>query len=225
VSLSWRPQPLVRIAQPFEHPDWLFELKHDGFRALAHIDRYSCRLISRSGHVFGQWPQLAEELAHAVRAESAVLDGEIVCLKPDGNSDFNALLFRREWPYFYAFDLLSVEGEDLRSKSLVQRKRRLRRVLPTIETRLRYVDHVEERGGALFAEVCRVDAEGIVGKWAGGAYFVDGTTTSWVKVKNPDYTQVVGRHDLFAGRRGLGARRGRAAYRFDPVAARAWVRP
>lgn len=62
-----------------------------------------------------QFPQLAEELAHSVRAHDAVFDGEIVCLAPDGRSKCNSLLFRRDWPYFVAFDVLSIEGEDLRA--------------------------------------------------------------------------------------------------------------
>jgi bifunctional non-homologous end joining protein LigD len=194
--------PLLRAPAAFDHPEWLFELKHDGFRALAIIEGPRCRLVSRNGHVYGQWPQLAEELAHAVRAHHAVLDGEAVCLKRDGRSDFEALLFQREWPYFYAFDLLSVEGRDLRRLSLTTRKRELRRVMPRpeVESRIRYVDHLAGRGSDLFRLVCRRDCEGIVAKWKRGTYHTDGVTTSWLKVKNPGYSQAQGRHDLFTRR-------------------------
>jgi ATP-dependent DNA ligase len=68
--------PLVRIPDPFDHPDWLFELKLDGFRALAHIDGHQCRLVSRTDHTFKQWPYLEVELAHAIRSDSASLDGK-----------------------------------------------------------------------------------------------------------------------------------------------------
>ena len=78
------------------------------------------------------------------------MDGEICCLQADGRSEFNDLLFRREWPYFYAFDLLSVEGEDLRALPLLERKRRLARIMPKIETRLLYLDHIAERGCDLY---------------------------------------------------------------------------
>jgi bifunctional non-homologous end joining protein LigD len=223
VSILWRPQPLLRVAEPFDHPDWLFELKHDGFRALAHVDRSTCRLVSRSGHVFGQWPQLCEEVAQSVRARRAVLDGEVVCLREDGNSDFNALLFRREWPYYYAFDLLSVDGKDLRALPLTERKRRLKDLMPFVTTRLRYVDHVDERGSDLFVAVCNADAEGVVAKWSRGTYHADGATTSWVKVKNRTYSQMEGRHQLFNERRG-GRRPSRPlpAYRLDRAAGIAW---
>jgi bifunctional non-homologous end joining protein LigD len=91
---------LLPIPQPFDHPEFLYEPKIDGFRALAHVCGHHCTLVSRNGHQFKSWPQFAEEVAHAIRADSAILDGEICCLEPDGTSNFRNLLFRREWPYF-----------------------------------------------------------------------------------------------------------------------------
>ena len=90
--------------------------------------------------------RLVERLAHAVRAPSCVLDGEIVCLAPDGRSLFHRLLFRRDWPHFIAFDVLSIDGEDMRDRPLLQRKRRLRGIMPRIDSRLVYMDHVLGRG-------------------------------------------------------------------------------
>ena len=69
-----------------------------------------CDLISRNGHPFTQWPELAEAPAEAVRADAAVLDGEICCLEPDGRTNFPTLLFRRASPHFYAFDVLRIDG-------------------------------------------------------------------------------------------------------------------
>src|SRR4051794_28476631 len=104
---------LLRLPEAFDHAACIFEPKIDGFRALARVEGHRCSLVSRNGHVFRSWPQLAEEIAHAVRSLRAVLDGEICCLDTDGRSNFNALLFRRAWPHFYAFDLLSLDGRDL----------------------------------------------------------------------------------------------------------------
>ena len=115
---------LLRIPESFDHPEFTFEPKVDGFRALAHIRGHRCELVSRNGHVFKSWPQLAEEIAHAVRVHSAVLDGEICCLERDGTSNFYKLMFRRDCPYFYAFDVLTIDGEDLRDLPLVTRKPR-----------------------------------------------------------------------------------------------------
>jgi bifunctional non-homologous end joining protein LigD len=215
--------PLIRVKEPFDHPDWLFELKHDGFRALGIVEGHRCSLVSRRGYVFKQWPQLAEELAHTVPATHAVLDGEVVVLRHDGTSDFNSLLFRREWPYYYAFDLLELDGADLRHLPLVERKRRLRKLIKRDRrSRLRYLDHVRGRGQDLYTEACKRDTEGIVAKWAGGPYHTDGTKTSWIKVKNPTYTQAEGRHEFFEDRAESRPRWKPVAYRMDPAAARAW---
>jgi bifunctional non-homologous end joining protein LigD len=192
---------LLRIPEPFDHPDFIFEPKIDGFRALAYIRGHRCQLVSRNDSVFKSWPQLAEEIAHAVRATDAILDGEICCLDPDGRSNFNHLLFRREWPYFYAFDLLSVNGSDLRGLPLLERKRELLRIMPKIECRVLYLDHIAERGCDLFRVACERDLEGIVGKWTGGRYQTDGRNTSWVKIKNREYSQAIGRSELFEARR------------------------
>ena len=81
-----------------------------------------------------------------------------------------------------------------------ERTRRLLRIMPTIETRLLYLDHLEQRGCDLFRVACERDLEGIVGKWTRGTYQTVGRRTSWLKVKNPEYTQMVDRHELFADR-------------------------
>lgn len=194
------PMRLLRIPEPFDHPDFIFEPKLDGFRALAIVRGHRCELVSRNGHAFKGWPQLAEELAHAVRAHHAVLDGEICCLEPDGRTNFNRLLFRRDWPFFYGFDAVSIEGDDLTAVPLLERKRRLLAIMPAVECRLLYLDHVAGRGRDLFRVACERDLEGIVAKWANGTYRTDGRATSWLKIKNPDYTQMIDRHELFADR-------------------------
>src|SRR6266581_7042503 len=98
--------PLRRVREPFDDPAWLDELKLDGFRALAHFDCAYCRLVSRNGHIFKAWPALCAAIATNLRAESAVLDGELVCLDDDGKPDFRALLFRRAEPVFLDSDRL-----------------------------------------------------------------------------------------------------------------------
>jgi bifunctional non-homologous end joining protein LigD len=106
--------PLGRLAEPFNHPDWIFEIKWDGFRSLAFIENGRCRLVSRKGNEFKSFPALNAAVLEECRAKQTVLDGEIVCLDENGVSQFTDLLFRRGEPRFYAFDLLSVNGEDLR---------------------------------------------------------------------------------------------------------------
>jgi bifunctional non-homologous end joining protein LigD len=99
--------------EPFSHPEWLFEVKWDGFRALAYVNDGECRSISRNGNQFKLFPALAESLPAELRARSAVLDGEIVSLDRHGKTQFKDLLSRRGEPRFYAFDLLWCDGEDL----------------------------------------------------------------------------------------------------------------
>ena len=80
--------PLIRVPEAFDHRACVFELKHDGFRALAQVDGHSCRLVSRNGHVLSKYGILETEISHSIRAHDAVLDGEIVCLDRDGRSNF-----------------------------------------------------------------------------------------------------------------------------------------
>jgi len=200
-----KPMPLVAVREPFSDPEWFYEVKWDGFRALAFIDGHHCKLVSRRGHAYRAWPYLNEEIAHWARCDAAVLDGEIVCLAPDGRSQFYDLLFRRERPYFFAFDLLSLNGKDLRGVPLRTRKQRLARIMPRarIQSRLRLVEHIEGAGVQFFKAACKHDLEGIVAKWAAGTYRPDGRT-SWLKIKNPGYSQAEGRHELFEKRRPRG---------------------
>src|SRR5205085_5172152 len=120
----------------------------DGFRALAHVQGHQCELVSRRRHLYKQCPMLQTEIAHAVGTISCVLDVEIVCLAPDGRSKFYDLLFRRQWPYFIAFDALMIDGEDLRDRPLLERKRRLRAIMPrpAVQARILYHDHIDRRG-------------------------------------------------------------------------------
>jgi bifunctional non-homologous end joining protein LigD len=141
---------LLRMSEPFDHPEFLFEPKIDGFRSLAYVRGQQCELVSRNGHVFTSWPQLAADIARVVKAHNAVLDGEICCLQASGRSDLYSLLFRREHPYFYAFDVLSVDREDVCALPLSERKRRLRRIMPKVDTRLLYLDSIAERGRDLY---------------------------------------------------------------------------
>ena len=107
-------------------------------------------------------------------------------------------MFRREWPYFIAFDVLSIDGEDLRALTLIQRKRRLARIMPRIESRLLLLDAIPARGAGLFELACERDLEGIVGK-VGRVEPISATAAaqSWLTIKNPAYSQMEGRHELF----------------------------
>jgi bifunctional non-homologous end joining protein LigD len=95
-----------------------------------------------------------------------------------------------------------VDGEDLREWPLVERKRRLRRLIPSVQSRLLYVDYVQARGRDFFEVACAHDLEDMVGKLASGRYHADGTSTNWIKIGIPGYTQMTARHELFERRTG-----------------------
>jgi bifunctional non-homologous end joining protein LigD len=94
----FQPIILQRKPAPFNHPDWVFELKYDGFRSLAYVDQERTRLVSRNENTFKSFPELTDAVGRELAGVSAVFDGEIVCLDERGHPDFNALFYRRGTP-------------------------------------------------------------------------------------------------------------------------------
>src|SRR5215472_11619288 len=135
------PMPLARFDVPFEHPDWIFEPKMDGFRAVAYVEGGACRLVSRNRNAFKTFEPLAQAIAQELAGRSAILDGEIVHPGRDGRPMFYELMRRREPFCFYAFDLLWLDGTDLRERPLSERKTLLRKLLPRKPRSLVYVQH------------------------------------------------------------------------------------
>src|SRR5947209_1469233 len=109
-----QPMRLTQRSNPFDDPDWIFEIKYDGFRALAYIEDDECRLISRKNHEYKSFQGLREDIRSFVAVENAIVDGEIVCLSDDGHPQFYELLHRRTEPFFFAFDLLYLNAVNLR---------------------------------------------------------------------------------------------------------------
>jgi len=193
--MAFQPMPLLRRPLPFDHAEWIFELKYDGFRSLAVIHNGRTELVSRNGNSFKSFETLRKQL-RAPYAGKTVLDGEIVCLDKRGKPQFRNLLFHRGEPCFFAFDLLMSDGKDLRTEKLTDRKQELRRLLSRVpESRMRYAEHIEREGIALFKCVCEMDLEGIVAKHSLAPYTTERTT--WFKIKNRNYSQMAGREELF----------------------------
>ena len=185
---------LARLAEkPFSNPDWVFEIKWDGVRTVAFIENGRVTLQARSGrNVTREYPEF-QELSRQVRAASAILDGEIVALDPDGRSNFQKLQdrigvenpsanLREATPtVYYAFDLLYCDGFDLRKAALRDRKKLLEEILDTDEL-VRYSSHVEEKGEELFAVAREKLLEGIVAK-DGRSVYSGSRTSDWLKFK------------------------------------------
>ena len=184
---------LTRIAMPFDDPDYLFELKHDGFRAIAYFQNGECKLVSRNLNQL-RFRSLKDALAK-LPVQNAIIDGEIACLDEQGVSRFNQLLSRKAEPILYVFDLLWLDGADLRNLPLIERKSRLAALVQKSGCdRIIYAQHIEGTGKRFLQEICAHDLEGIVAKRKLGIYKDDGS--GWLKIKNPTYTQAEGRHEL-----------------------------
>ncbi len=119
------PLELTKQPDAWTDPDWLFEVKHDGFRSLAYVQA-GCRLVSRKGNEYRRkrLVQLANELW--ALSHDTILDGELVCLDEEGRTLFDDMMFHRGPAYFYAFDVLWLDGKDLRDTPCLERKEILR---------------------------------------------------------------------------------------------------
>src|SRR5579864_4477158 len=157
--------------------------------------RGSADSSSRKGNEFKSFRTLNESILSELKVQSAVLDGEIVCLNGAGKPEFRDLLHRRGEPRFVAFDLLWCDGQDLRYSPLTERKQKLRTILPTGSDRVLYCDHVEGDGEGLFQVACDNDLEGIVAKCKFDPYIEK--QASWLKIRNTSYSQWEGREELF----------------------------
>jgi bifunctional non-homologous end joining protein LigD len=177
VIQPYLPLPLVLVQQPFDHPDYLFEVKYDGWRCLAFSGQAVVRLVSRNGNVFKRFATL--DIQAALKSREAVIDGEIVCLDSCGKPQFYELLRNSSNCYLYAFDLLMLDGQDLRELPLIERKQALRRIVPNEASRLLYADHVDGTGVDLFKAACANDIERIVAKQKNWPYRSNGKLSPW----------------------------------------------
>ena len=189
------PMLATSAAKAFDGPDWLFEIKWDGYRAVAFIEAGRGRLVSRSQNdLTAQFPELGS-LPQFVKAERAILDGEIVALDDEGRPSFSLMQQRtgfqpgkRRQPrregvpvIYYAFDLLYLDGLDLRRVALEQRKKLLQEKIVAGAV-IQFSDHYAEKGLDLFEAAKQRGLEGIVAKKRSGAY-VEKRSGDWVKIK------------------------------------------
>ena len=167
---------------PFSDPDWIFEPKWDGYRALCLIEHGSVRFMSRNKkELTERFPELAI-VNKAIRGRSAILDGEIVGLDKNDLPCFDELQNRKKClVVYFAFDLLMLNGKDLRNRPLIDRKRLLKRILKKT-SHVRYTDHIVGEGEQLFAALSKLGLEGMIAKKADSRY-VGGRTKDWLKTK------------------------------------------
>ncbi len=184
------PQLASEAPAPPVGKHWVHELKLDGYRMQAHIDKAGkVRLYTRSGLDWThRMASVARELGK-LSLESAILDGEVVVLTESGQSSFADLQAAFEegasHPLtYFVFDLLHLNGHNLRQEPLIERKQILAQMLDSLPEHevVRYGQHIETEGAPIFAEACRLGAEGIVSKRSDGVYS-PGRSKSWIKIK------------------------------------------
>jgi bifunctional non-homologous end joining protein LigD len=193
---SERTRPWLGIIEPClpssakappSGPGWLHEIKHDGFRILARRDSAGVRLITRNANDFtDRFPFIATAVAE-LPVKSCLIDGEAIVCDENGLAVFD--LIRRlgagEHAVLSAFDLLELDGKDLRRRPIETRKAVLAKLLNGSHLSLVLNEHYEEDGEIVFREACKLGCEGIVSKRLGSIYR-RGRSPLWLKVKNPN---------------------------------------
>ena len=189
------PMLAESIDKPFDGDDWLFEIKWDGYRAIAFIENGKARLVSRNQNdLTPRYPEL-KDMASAIKAKNAILDGEVVALDEDGRASFSLMQQRTGFRpggrrgaanagvpvLYYAFDLLYLDGYDWRRVPLEERKKKLETLLIAGDA-VRFSDHYEAHGKALFQIAEQKTLEGILAKKR-ASFYEERRSREWLKIK------------------------------------------
>jgi bifunctional non-homologous end joining protein LigD len=173
--------------QPPSGSGWVHEIKHDGFRLMARRDPVGIRLLTRNGHDWSpRYPAIVEAVNH-LKVRSCLIDGEAVACNDQGLAVFERLRYRRAdgSVFLFAFDLLELDGQDLRREPIETRKATLASLLRGSKPGVRLNGHLEHDDGSIvFHHACALGCEGIVSKRLGSPYR-SGRSRDWVKMKNP----------------------------------------
>ena len=201
-SILWRVSPRSRrtppagfilpaqrmlVDKPPSGPEWTHEVKHDGFRLLARKEGERVTLWSRHGTKFtDRLPRIAEDI-RGLAVEHALIDGEAIVIRPDGHSDFEALRTKagEATAAYVAFDLLQLDGKDIRQQRLEDRRAELERIVKGADAIL-FSELIEAEGALVFKKACEMGLEGIVSKRVGSMYW-SGRARNWTKTLNPAF--------------------------------------
>ncbi|RUU76143.1 RNA ligase family protein [Mesorhizobium sp. M7A.F.Ca.MR.362.00.0.0] len=174
------------VLEPPVSDDWFHEIKYDGFRTQLIRDWAGVRAFTKNGHDWSKryWPIVTA--AEQLKAKSFILDGETIAPEPDGRPNFHAMHSRMTWNAellaFVAFDILYLDGEDLRPRPAIERKEILWDLVKPAEGIIQYSQHVLGGGAEFYEAVERLGVEGMVSKRQGSSYR-SGPTDIWVKTK------------------------------------------
>ena len=174
--------------QPPSGPEWIHEIKHDGYRLMARRDSAGIHLITRRGNDWSDRFPLVVEAVNHLKLRSCLIDGEVVCCDERGLAIFSTLRQRRNEAraFLFAFDLLEMDGLDMRREPIETRKATLASLLRKGKPGVRLNEHIAHpNGAAVFHHACKLGAEGIVSKRLGSRYR-SGRSPDWLKFKNPN---------------------------------------
>ncbi|MGF7229261.1 MAG: DNA ligase D [Candidatus Saccharibacteria bacterium] len=195
IAKPWAIQPMLctLVDEPFDKPDWLYEIKWDGYRAISTKHGSDCTIHSRAGNDFStHYPPILEAL-HSLKHD-VILDGEIVVVDDTGSPHFEWLqTWRSESQgslHYYVFDVLWCDGHDVRAMPLIERKALLKALIPH-NSPIRYSDHVMQNGKKLFHEIEQRGLEGIVAKRSDSGYHEQERGDNWLKIKTHLRQEVV----------------------------------
>jgi len=178
------PSPADR---PPSGANWIHEIKHDGYRLMARRDSVGIRLITRRGNDWSERFPLVVQAVNHVKVRSCLIDGELVCCDERGLATFQLLRHRRSeaQAFLYAFDLLELNGTDLRREPIEVRKATLASVLAKAGAGVRFCEHLDfDDGETVFQHACAMGLEGVVSKRKDSPYR-SGRSKDWLKMKNP----------------------------------------
>jgi bifunctional non-homologous end joining protein LigD len=198
VGMEWRTKPPAkrpsviepciptRASKPPVGPQWIHEIKHDGYRLTARKRGDRVRLFNRNGFDWSDRYPLIREAVAALASASLTIEGEAVWCDRNGLAIFDKLHSRAHdgEVSLYAFDLIELDGEDWRPRPLEERKAKLAKLLAKAPAGIQYTEHLEDDGAAIFAHACKLGAEGIVSKHREHPNR-SGPSKAWLKTKNP----------------------------------------
>jgi bifunctional non-homologous end joining protein LigD len=181
-----RPMLATLVDKPFDRAGWIFEIEWDGYRVIAEVDKGHVRLFSRNGLSFTERYHAVATALEKIRHQ-AVLDGEVVVLDGKGHPSFDALQNYRSHRaaghlVYEVFDILYLDGHDLRGLPLIRRKETLRQILPVVPG-LAFCDHIEDCCLAFFDAAKKAGLEGMIAKDVASMYLAGRRSDRWLKVK------------------------------------------
>jgi bifunctional non-homologous end joining protein LigD len=189
-------EPIKPVAGklPTDPEAWQFEMKYDGYRGLFYMEEKRCQVFSKQRKLLHQFEPLCRQVRDLLGVKTAIFDGEIVARDASRRPIFADLHRRRRQPMYIAFDLLYLDGVDLRKLPLRERRAKLEALVPEDGTVVERSLAVPAAGELLYETMFAHDLEGIVGKRLKDPY---ASGVKWIKIKNRAYTQEIGRDKLF----------------------------